>query len=332
MSKRRRGLDQAMSLGVCFAGLVGCGGNAFTMFPSDAGDAASAAPDADAPSLDGGLDVQPPPASDAAPIGRVDAAGPGHFCATSPAMFCEDFDESSDLAGVLSSWTSYSTLGAALALDTSAGVPSPPNALEVSTTATSGAKTLLVQTMPPLVAMPKKMRLELDLRIDAASSVGPLSSAAFAAIAFGTTQEDGTVSLDIGSGPVLSAVYVAAADAGASYGAANASAPFPPTGQWSGRYALEIDFAEGAGGPTSACAQVYASGLPLLSPPRAAVQHAEAVDCFGGDRRLRGRRGEHGDRRAALRRRDVHGRVDARRCRPGGSPRCRVASVREVNG
>jgi hypothetical protein len=239
-----------------------------------AGDDAAAAPDAEAPPTpDGGIVVPPPPPppSDAGTpppdvgTGGVDAA-PAHWCTGSHALFCADFDEASDVAGVLSTWTSYSALGGALALDTSAGVPSPPNALEVSTTATSGAKTLLLQTMPLAGAPPHKMRLELDLRIDSASGVGILSSAAFAAIAYGATQNDGSVSLDIGNGPALSAVYVASADAGSSYGAATASGAFPATGQWSGRYALEIDFTTGTDGTRSACAQMYVSGLPLLSP------------------------------------------------------------------
>jgi hypothetical protein len=47
--------------------------------------------------------------------------------------------------------------------------------------------------------------------------------------------------------------------------AQNATGAFPTTGQWSGRYAIEIDYT-GTGAAKTACIQVYQGVTPLLSP------------------------------------------------------------------
>jgi hypothetical protein len=260
---------------VCLLGLAGCGGTDFTASSPDAGDVdggstVDAGPLDDGPSTDAARDAGVP----------VDAGSPGHWCATQNALFCADFDEASDVDTVLGSWTTFSKVGGQFSLDTSAGVPSPPNALEVMTTSTSGVRTLLAQAIRPFASPPTKMRLELALRIDAASSVGFLSAAAFAAILFGSGPEAGSVSLAIGNGPTLSAVYVEPADGGTSFGTSNISAPFPPTNQWDGRYAIEIDYGTAADGGPSACAQIYAGGVPQLQPCMAlppSLQHPSTV-------------------------------------------------------
>ena len=97
----------------------------------------------------------------------------------------------------------------------------------------------------------------------------PALGGGLAAIAFGDSLADGYAALAIGSGPNLTAVWTLPADAGAananSFKTQNATGSFPTTGQWSGRYAIGIDYTGTAAAKTG-CIQIYQGVTPLLSP------------------------------------------------------------------
>jgi hypothetical protein len=182
----------------------------------------------------------------------------------SSAFFCEDFDKQADVTSFLSSWSNFEQSGGSFRFDR-IGVPSLPNALGV--VGGKGASVIAIKTFPALPQRPTSVRLEFALRINSAGNVIPLSAAGFAAIAYGTTFTDAYVAMAIGSGPEISAAWVAAADAGASdagaYQVAPSQAPFPSTGIWAGRFAIEVDYAAAstAGG---ACAQIYQGPTAML--------------------------------------------------------------------
>ncbi|HEY1694265.1 MAG TPA: hypothetical protein VGG39_18980 [Polyangiaceae bacterium] len=196
--------------------------------------------------------------------------GNGDWCSdpqhVGSAKFCEDFDENTLITGFLAPPWTYSENGASFSFD-HLGVPSPPNALEVTTSSTSQVNTLVVRSMPASVTSPTTQRLEFDLRIDQASGIGVTAAAAVAAILYGDTVDSGAVALAFGNGPTLSAVYLQAPDAGLpGFGSADATGAFPTLGQWDGRFAIEITFNAGGSGTSGACAQVYVGAAPQLSP------------------------------------------------------------------
>lgn len=194
--------------------------------------------------------------------------GGGDWCALHAAglAYCEDFDSYSDVTGFLGKETTFSQDGATFSFD-HAGVPSPPNALQLVTTSTTNVNALVIEAMPKPPAAPTLQRLEFDLRIDAASSVGALSTAAFAAILFGDSIGNGAVGLAFGNGPTLSAVYLEPPDAGTpGFGTQNSTGAFPTQGQWDGRFAIEIDYGTTSGGGRNACAQLYISNVAQLNP------------------------------------------------------------------
>jgi hypothetical protein len=240
--------------GVCVFAvtLCGCGGGTFSASDDGGG------PDSSAyiTSQESGS----PPTDAGATEGT-----PSHWCTGRHGVFCADFDEVTGINELLSAWSSYGVSGGAFSLSMGTDVPSPPNALMV--TADSNANVILVQTFPGAM-QPSHARLEFDLRIDQVGPVGLLSAASFAAIAAGTTENDGVVALAIGSGPTLTAAWVAPQDAGASdagtFSTANSTQPFPTLGQWAGRYAIDVTYSTSTTG-RSACAQVYAGPTPLLS-------------------------------------------------------------------
>lgn len=143
--------------------------------------------------------------------------------------------------------------------------PSPPNALEA--TGASGAQVVVVKAFT-LPLAPVLVRVAFDLRINSSGSVGLLSGAGIAAIAFGNSISDGYATIAIGGGPSLTAATSDTADAGATDGGGTfktgtASGQFPASGVWAGTYALEVDYSLSAG----ATVQLYnAVGEPLLSP------------------------------------------------------------------
>jgi hypothetical protein len=230
----------------------GCGGDAFTSSTQA--------------TVDGGADASI--GGDGA--GSDDGASGSSWCASQTTKFCADFDEATEINPLLSSWSSFEASGGQFTFDSDASVPSPPNALVATATATSNAspQVLLIQTMPAITARPTSTRLEFDLRIDQAGMVGALAASAFAVIVDGTNASDGVVALAIGSGPKLAAAWTAPADAGTedgtTYGGMSSTQPFPTTGSWSGRYAIDITYS----GTTTktACAQIYQGATPLLSP------------------------------------------------------------------
>jgi len=187
------------------------------------------------------------------------------WCSTRDVRFCADFDETNEISALLGSWSSYEQAGGTFSLDTGMDVPSPPNALMVA--ATGNAQTLVIQTMPAISTRPTSARLEFDLRIDDAGPVANLSAAVFAAIIEGTTTQGGVVSIAIGNGPQLAAVWQSASDAGMTagngFGSAPSTAPFPTLGVWSGRFAIEIQYG-GTEAAKTACAQIYQGSIALL--------------------------------------------------------------------
>jgi hypothetical protein len=254
------------------AALVGCGGPAFTTVPSDGGPAEASIPEASIPEAsvpEASIhDASPPDA----PIGSTPDAG-SSWCATKApnATFCEDFDEYTDVSQFLQAWGSPSQLGASFSLDTSGTSPSPPNALEVATTALSGVAAIAAREMPAPRPLAVERRLEFDLRIDQATGIDPYAASAFAAILFGPDVQAGAVAISIArsnGNDALAVSYVEPPDAGPfGFKTQTVSSAFPALDTWDGRFALEIDYtpATSLKGPT-ACVQLYIGVTPQLSP------------------------------------------------------------------
>jgi hypothetical protein len=259
-----------------------CGGESFTT--GDGGSADGTARDvgvlqpdagaADTSSFEGGV----PAPTDAAP---VDAMAAGWCAAHGGHTFCEDFDGYRSVSTLFGNWSSFEQMNGNFKLDT-VGAPSPPNALEAI--GAGGAKVIVLKTIP-VTDSPKRLRLEFDLRIDSPGNVGFLSAVGLAAIAFGSAITDGYAALIIGNGPTLAGGWVAAADGGTSdaggFQTSNASGTFPASGVWAGRYAIEVDYANGGG-----CVQVFDGVTALLSSCLALpsdLRHPTSVSVVVGD-------------------------------------------------
>jgi len=273
-------------LGGAALGVVACG-NAFTSSSgtdastADTGTVEAATDAGPTDSSSGGGDSAPGEASvKDGPIGPPSEGGPGpSYCAMHMGMFtfCEDFDSYASLTQLYGQWPNFSTIGGSFSLVT-ANAFSPPNSLEALTTSTSGVRTLIIHPMPPPGANLTKRRLEFDFYIDDANNIGFASAAAVAAIVLGNDINAGAVGVAFGNGtgpaPTLAAIFVGPLpDSGLpAFGSSNAPPPFPSTGQWDGRFAIEIDYGittgTGDGGTTgpTACAQLFIGPSPQLSP------------------------------------------------------------------
>lgn len=264
------GLGLRASVAGAILAAAGCG-NGFSA--STAGDAGgSDAPVADTSSPDAAADTGPMDTS--APDAPMANEGGGMpFCSANMGKFtfCEDFDEYSSVGAFLGTWVG-SSLGGSFSFDQS-GVPSPPNALHVVTTSTSGVRSLAIHAMPGAGASASSQRLEFQLRINEAKGIDGVSAAAVAAIVFGKDVSYGAVALAFTNGTVmnpatLSAAYLGPApDSGIpAFGTANASSPFPTLGQWDGRFAIEVDYGPATDAGPTACAQIYVGTFPQLTP------------------------------------------------------------------
>ena len=270
-------------LGGAALGVVACG-DAFTS--STAGDGgADVSTTESGPPTDAGLADFYSGGTDSSmhETGASDGAGPPFeggpmtsYCAAHMGAysFCEDFDKAPNVTQFLSSWTTFSQTGGTFSFDTT-NVPSPPNALHVATTSTSGVRTLVIHVMPPPTAPVLRQRLEFDFLVDAASNIGALSAGAVAAILFGDEVTGGVVALAFGNGtgtiPTVAAVYLGPQpqDAGLPlFGSSNAPPPFPNLGQWDGRFAIEIQYPGPDAGTAGAmaCAQLFIGGIAQLNP------------------------------------------------------------------
>jgi hypothetical protein len=238
-----------------------CGGSAFTAGTGDGGTDASSSSGSGSGS--GGSSSGGDGSGSSSGADGSSSGSPTHWCSSQTAFFCEDFDEESDVPPFLASWSSYAQTNGSFHFD-KLGVPSPPNALDVF--GSNNADVLVVKSFPALPSRPTQLRLAFELRINSAGSVGALSAAGFAAIAYGPNISDGFAALAIGNGPMLSAAWVAPGDAGASdagaYAIENSTNPFPALNVWSGRYAIEIDYNTI---DVTACAQVYQGPTALLA-------------------------------------------------------------------
>jgi hypothetical protein len=239
-----------------------CGGSAFSVAPGDDGGSSSGS------GTDGASEGSSGSSSSGSSSGSSggDGAAGSHWCDTQKGFFfCEDFDVQSDVTAFLGSWTTFEQSGSGAFRFDHTSVPSPPNALGVA--GGNGSSFLVIKSFSGFTK-PKAIRLEFDLRINSAGNVGPLSAAGFAAIAFGKSIGEGYAAVAIGNGPTIQAAWTAPADAGASdagvFNVASATAPFPPIGQWAGRYAIAIDYATPVAG-TGGCVQVYQGPTPLLA-------------------------------------------------------------------
>jgi len=268
---RVRGLLLLGGLGAAFCAVGACGGGAFSVAQGDDGGSeagsssggGSSGGSSGSGSSSGSGDAASP--SDAASSSSGGEAGGTGWCAThGPNFFCEDFDEESDVATFLASWTTYEQSGSgAFRLDHTS-VPSPPSALGVA--GGNGATFLVIKSFHQFPKS-RSIRLEFELRINSAGNVGVLSAAGFAAIAFGNTIGDGYAAVAIGNGPVVQAAWATAGDAGATdagaYDTESSTTPFPPLGQWAGRYAIVVDYT-GATAGLGGCVQVYQGPTPIL--------------------------------------------------------------------
>ncbi len=240
----------------CAASVFGaCGGSAFTTGPADAGgvdvttgETGSGSSGSSGSSGGGGSDGS-------------SGGNPVTWCSSQTATFCEDFDRSADVTPFLASWSSYVQSNGTFHF-AHTGVPSPPNALSV--VGANNADVIVIKTFP-LATRPKSARLEFELDVSSAGSVGSLAAAGFAAITYGDSIDDGFAALAIGSGPQLQAAWIAPADAGLTgtnaFQTSNSTQPFPATNAWTSRYAIEIDYATDG----TACAQVFEGPTKLLA-------------------------------------------------------------------
>jgi len=254
-------------------------GNSFSSSPGT--DAGSDVSTADVGTPDAAGDAGPTDAPSGAdvlgdgPVGPSEGGPVGSYCATHVGTydFCEDFDSFMGVTAFLSSWTTFSQNGATFTFDTM-NVPSPPNALKITTTSTSKVSALAIKAMPPATAPIAKQRIEFDFLVDQASAVQPLSVAAVAGILFGNDVSGGVVALAFGNGSgsssTLQAIYEGPtpADGGLpSFGSSNV--PSPTLMQWDGRYAIEIDYPGPDAGATTgatACVQLIVGGIAQLNP------------------------------------------------------------------
>ena len=268
--------------------VVACG-SAFTSSPggdggTDASTTETGGPDAatdstSADSSSGGADASMPEggAGDGPIVG--DGGSVSSYCAMHPGAFtfCEDFDSYTSLTQLYGQWPNFSTTGGSFSF-VNATALSPPNSLQAVTSSMSGVRTLLIHPMPAAGSGLSKRRLELDFYIDDVTTIGIASAAAVAAIVFGNDVSAGAVavafSYSLSANPSLAAIYLGPQpDSGIpEFGSSNAPPPFPSTGQWDGRFAIEIDYGPSSanpdGGPSSptACAQLFIGGVPQLSP------------------------------------------------------------------
>jgi hypothetical protein len=270
---RVRGLLLLGGLGAAFCAVGACGGGAFSVAQGDdggseagsgSGGSSSGSGSGSGSSSGSGDDAGPSDAASSSSGGDAEA-GTG-WCAThKPYYFCEDFDEQTDVATFLASWTTYEQSGSGAFRFDHTSVPSPPNALGVA--GGNGSSFLVIKSFNGL-SKPKLLRLEFDLRINSAGTVGLVSAAGFAAIAFGNSIDAGYAAVAIGNGPVIEAAWATAGDAGPSdggtYASAQATTPFPPLGQWAGRYAIVVDYTATSSG-AAGCVQVYQGPTALLA-------------------------------------------------------------------
>ena len=211
-------------------------------------------------------------------------AGPARWCDGQNVLFCEDFDGFASIDDLFNTWTNVSTTGGTFSFDTGAGVPSGPNALRVRTTTASGVQTLAVQNLAPFAARPSKIRMEFDLRIDAADAVDAISGAAFAGILTGTKLSDGIIGLETSINPALTgpALYGGYIDSSGTDGETAFSTPWPKENQWLDRFAIEITYSSTSAGTRTGCVQIFVAGVKqmpacqklsalLLDPPRISV-------------------------------------------------------------
>lgn len=217
--------------------------------------------------------------------GVAEAGGLQTWCdGKNSVLLCEDFDKYADVNDLFNAWGNYSVIGGQFSFSTGGGIPTRPNALRVVTTSTSNVKTLISKSIPAFATLPSKLHLEFTLRIDKAENIGYLAGSGFAAILDGTEITDGVVAITIGQAliggaNVLGVAYIAPlSDGGSQIDSKTAQGPFPPTNQWIGRYALDIQYTTGATG-RSGCARLLAAGTsltdsclslpPSLSSPKA---------------------------------------------------------------
>jgi hypothetical protein len=192
---------------------------------------------------------------------------PPHFCdGQQAALFCDDFDGITTIDTLLASWTSVSTTGGTFYLDTGTGVPSPPNALQLRTNSSQDVQALAIHEAARFAKAPSKVRLEFNLRIDAADTVGIASGAAIATLLTGSRIFDGMIGIEVAAGPALHAGYI---DPSGTPDDVPFSTPFPAEGKWLDRYAIEVTYSTTAAGTRTACLQVYvgtARQLPQCMP------------------------------------------------------------------
>jgi hypothetical protein len=259
MRAMKKGFSLAFgaSLAVIAGVAGGCGGAAFT----SGGDASAG------PTVEAGIEAAAE-AGDAAP--SVEAGEPWCASLMTKPTFCEDFDEYTSVTTMLGSntWPVFSQSNGSFQFDT-VNAPSPPNALEANG-ADDSANVLIVHTFTGF-ASPMNLRLSFDLRINSGGMPGLLSVAGIAAIAFGTSINNGYVALAIGDGPSLDAFWVQSTgnvlDGGVSK-PAPLSGSFPAPGVWVGTYIVEVSYATT---PTG-CLQIYNGEAPqmgtcLVLPP-----------------------------------------------------------------
>jgi hypothetical protein len=212
----------------------------------------------------GGDDFASSGAEGAGATNGAGASSQTGWCADQAALFCDDFDDYANESELFEEWGTYSTVSGDLSFDAHAGVPSAPNALHAATEADSGVQAIVVKTLDPFASPPNKLRLEFSLRVDSAKDVALLAGTAFVSILTGEATTDGVIALTIGFGPKFGVGFVEPESADGTYGGSAATTAFPQFGEWLGRYALEVEYSDGADG-RKGCAQMLVGGVPQLA-------------------------------------------------------------------
>jgi hypothetical protein len=198
-----------------------------------------------------------------APSAMGGDGGPPRWCdGHLDATFCADFDGAATVEEFLKSWTKFSINNALFSFDSTAGVPSPPHALQIQTTS-DRVDALAINKIPAFVKLPRVVRLEFELRIDAGDYVGPGAGAVFAGILTGERVADGMIGIELAQGSLLRGGYV---EPNAVFPSeTNFRTAVPPQNDWLGRYAVEIVYSTPSGGTRTGCAQIFRDDVQQLS-------------------------------------------------------------------
>jgi hypothetical protein len=238
--------------------LSGCGGSQFTTTAtaSDGGGAGG-----------GGLDGAP-----------QDGAGLS-WCASrpTPPTFCADFDETTDLASVVSAWTDGEAGNGTAAVLGDPAAPSLPNVLSATADGTVAFNKSGSLTLGESVTREEAIRsahAETAIRLDQGKITGSLDSVTF----LGLYLAGNTFFLALVKAGLVLGIQ-GPGDAGA-LNFTSVGGPLTP-GQWAGSFALDVDLESGKVKVSHDALDVADTTVPLPPQPIQSVTMAIGVVTFG---------------------------------------------------